>query len=98
MIKVTVELWPHGYETGKEVLAEAFIANDGTSDNRNIGNYEVWLKQKTKRSLKFGRVKNYRRLTQPIWKLIELCIQSAFRGDEKPDTKLAEAMKQKRIK
>lgn len=94
MIKVTVELWPFGSEERKEVIAEAFIANDG-SGNQTNGNYECWVKQKTNRSLKFGRVKNYKRWSNPVWKLVELCIQSAFRGDEKPDTRLSEGLKRR---
>lgn len=94
MIKVTVEIWPFGSEKNKKVLAEAWIANDGTG-SKNVGNYDVWLQQKTARSLKYGRVQNYKRLYHPIWKLVQLCIESAFKGDASPDTDFAKYLKRR---
>ncbi len=45
MIRITIELVPHGYEARKEVIAKAEIANDGTGTNIR-GNYRYRLFKK----------------------------------------------------
>lgn len=50
MLRVRVELVPHGVEAGTETLHEVFIGNDGTGyatgpHEGGIGNYVVFLDQ-----------------------------------------------------
>lgn len=42
MVRVTIELLPHGYEEGKTTLGVIEIANDGTG-GADEGNYDVRL-------------------------------------------------------
>lgn len=43
MIKVIVELWPHGHKKGKKTLATMNITNNMTG-NKEYGNYNYELK------------------------------------------------------
>ena len=92
MIKVTIELWPFGDERYRKTIAEAFIANDGTG-TLDQGTYEAWIKLKHVNSMKFGRVKNYKRKTESVWKLLRMVIESCLKKDEKPDTELSKRLK-----
>lgn len=43
MVRVTIELVPHGDESQKRTIGLINIMNDGTSPNRAIGNYTAEL-------------------------------------------------------
>lgn len=76
MLKVKVELYPHGYVEGKQTLAELLIINDGTG-TREKGNYNVIIHEKgTKKILKKGKVKGYKRLEKPVWDLVAKAIKA----------------------
>lgn len=40
MLRVTVEVWPGGNAAAASVVAEGFIANDGTCSDDDLGNYD----------------------------------------------------------
>lgn len=44
MLKIIIELWPHGNEAEKKVIAEGIIANNGTG-NPTYGNYCYLLRR-----------------------------------------------------
>lgn len=69
MLRVTVELVPHGIEDRKETLATMEIANDGTG-TRRTGNYNTRLIDKNGRIHRTGRVEEHPRLDLSVWKLI----------------------------
>ena len=62
MIRVTIELLPHGIESKKCHLGTMTIANDGSGDIEN-GNYHVALSKwgRPNESWKQGIVKNFPR-------------------------------------
>ncbi|MGF6837892.1 hypothetical protein QF001_001759 [Paraburkholderia youngii] len=76
MLRVTVELWPGGRESGKRVIATADIARvrDGA-----LADYEVGLKEE-----RFGAVgaiayvRRYPRWSASVWDLVARCIASAL--------------------
>ena len=65
MIKVTIELYPYGYEDGKENIGEVIIGNDATSKDFKIGNYNIWVNgvdnHGNKKETLMGRVENFQR-------------------------------------
>lgn len=77
MIVIKVELWPHGFETGKQELAKMYIANDGTgTPTRGNYNGETVRKGSDKGNVagyvpvRQGRVENYPRASKHVWNLI----------------------------
>jgi hypothetical protein len=70
MIKIIVEL-TSAIDGHKEILGEAKICNDGTGTKTN-GNYSYELKGKSGHQLKHGKgkVKNFKRKQNNVWKLI----------------------------
>lgn len=79
MIRVTVELVPHG--TGEPVrLGSAVIANDGTGGMK-VGNYEFALAgKKLNRWWRRGRVEKFPRLRLGPWDLLYRVLREAV-GD-----------------
>lgn len=70
MIRVTVELLPHGSESGKRTLGTLDIANDG-SGNEEFGNYSgVLHAEYTGRSGRTGKVLQFKRKTNSVWSLV----------------------------
>lgn len=70
MIRVTVELIPHGMESKKRTIATMEIENDGTG-NSEVGNYfGVLQAEYTAPSGRTGRVKEFHRHNQSVWSLI----------------------------
>ncbi len=70
MIKVTVELLPHGSEEGKRVLGIMYISNDASGDE-NIGNYNGKLiAEYTGLTGRSGKVMQFHRKQQSVWSLI----------------------------
>lgn len=70
MIRVTVELIPHGVGQARQ-LAVMEIANDGTGDTCGLCHYDGILHAEyTPASGRKGRVTNFNRQTQSVWSLI----------------------------
>lgn len=70
MIRVTVELLPHGSEEGKQVLGVMEIANDGTG-NQFVGNYSgVLHAEYTAEAGRTGRVDQFYRKSHSVWSLV----------------------------
>lgn len=68
MIRITVEMIPHGDESKKRPLAMMEIANDGTGDD-TTGNYcAVMVAEYT--SGRKGSVTQFNRQTQSVWSLV----------------------------
>lgn len=68
MIRVTVELLPHGDETRKRTIGLMEIANDGTGDVET-GHYRGKLIAEYTDG-RPGRIENFRRQRQSVWSLI----------------------------
>ena len=71
MIVVRVEL--HSAITGEvSEIGRAYIANDGTSRDSNIGHYKGMILRRPgfKTATKRGRVENYPRKRLTIWHLV----------------------------
>jgi hypothetical protein len=70
MIRVTVELLPHGDEAHKRQLAVMEIANDGTG-NVSTGNYRGTLHAEyTPEKGRHGQVFEFHRQRQSVWSLV----------------------------
>ena len=76
MIKVTIELFPKGSEENSRLLGECYIANDGTG-TVNRGNYDYVLFNKLKRKFKSGKVSNFNRKNETVWKLLKKCLEDS---------------------
>lgn len=78
MLRVTVELWPGGRESGKRTIATADI---GRIRNGKLADYEVRLEE-----LLLGAVgdvatlRRYPRWSATVWDLVARCITSALSG------------------
>lgn len=79
MIRVTVELVPHGDESRARILARGIIANDG-SGTLQRGNYRFQLSQSRRLNVtaRAGTVKGFPRLSKNVWHLLRLVLNSAF--------------------
>jgi hypothetical protein len=69
MIRVTVELVPHGREEHKRVLGRMVIANDG-SGSPTAGNYEAAATGKAPRVWKNATVRGFPRKRLLAWDLL----------------------------
>ena len=71
MLRITIELLPHGSEKHKKPLGMAIITNDGTG-NESSGNYDVKLYtwHEPPRTWKTGRVELFPRKTRGPWDLL----------------------------
>lgn len=81
MIVVTVELWPYGYESNKELLGIAHIINDG-SGTLTKGNYRVILGKKGQpnpqtKPYRLGKIMDYPRKSLNFWNLIQRALNQA---------------------
>lgn len=68
MIRVTIELIPHGDETRKKVIGRGIIINDGTG-NWESGNYHGWFSRVGGRIESF-EVKGFPRKRLGCWNLL----------------------------
>lgn len=68
LIRVTVELLPHGSDIGKRTLGVLEIANNGTG-TQAVGNYEATLTAEYT-SGRRGKVRSFNRKTQSVWSLV----------------------------
>lgn len=67
MIRVTVELLPHGKEEGKRTLGVMLIANDATG-NATYGNYVASMMAEY--GQRAGVVRGFNRKSQSVWSLV----------------------------
>jgi hypothetical protein len=80
MLRVTVELWPGGRESGKRVIATADI---GRVKNGALADYEVELQEKLLEHIGVGEiahVRAYPRWSASVWDLVGRCIAAALNG------------------
>lgn len=82
MIRVTIELIPHGVGPAK-VIATADIANDGSSDSRSIGNYDATLfvhqtANGRPRKWRHAKVTGFPRIARGPWDLLQCVLADAL--------------------
>lgn len=82
MLRVTVELIPHGIGEPK-VIATADIWNDGTSDSPTFGNYEADLyvhqtKDGKPRKWRHAKVSSFPRIGRGPWDLMQHVLADAL--------------------
>jgi hypothetical protein len=80
MLRVTVELWPGGQESGRRVIATADI---GRIKDGALANYEVELQEKLLEHIGVGEiahVREYPRWSASVWDLVGRCIAAALNG------------------
>lgn len=71
MIRVTIELWPKGDASRKRTLGWIDIANDGSSDSDDIGNYKGTLyAEYTGPGGRKARVMQFHRRRQSVFSLV----------------------------
>lgn len=68
MIRVTIEIVPHGVESRKRTLATMEIANDGTGSS-DLGNYVGTLNAEYQTD-RPGYVRGFQRHKQSVWSLV----------------------------
>ncbi len=89
MLKITVEVYPYGAESFKQVVGEVYVGNDGEGSSR-IGSYDVYLNenpvgQPKPRRLRpgwIGKIRGFKR-TGPDKRRMELALEAlqiAVRG------------------
>lgn len=86
MLRILIEMWPHGDESKRYTLGEGFIANVGGS--HSTGNYDVRLMKspvyaKTTGVWKKGTVEGFPRLRLGPWDLLLRALRSTV-GDRNP--------------
>jgi hypothetical protein len=80
MLRVTVELWPGGRESGKRVIATADIAR---VKNGALADYEVELQERLLEHIDVGEishVREYPRWSASVWDLVARCLAAALNG------------------
>lgn len=76
MIRITIELVPHGVEYLSRTIGVATIANDGTG-TKDVGNYvyKLFTEEESPKLWKTGEIKGFERLRYTVWKLLFLILQ-----------------------
>jgi hypothetical protein len=74
MIKITIELYPHGDEERKFIIGEGTIINDMTG-TINSGNYRYEFITKKSVVGIGGRVIGFKRNKKHIWSLLKECLK-----------------------
>lgn len=78
MIKITVELCPHGDEKNSEVIGLAKIWND-TTGSKSSGNYGYKIfKRGTSSIWRMGEIKNFPRKSLTGWDLLFRILRQEF--------------------
>lgn len=79
MIRVTVELVPHGDESRARVLARGTMTNDGTGTLQR-GNYRFQLSQsgRPNATSRVGSVRDFPRRAKNVWWLLREVLNEAF--------------------
>jgi hypothetical protein len=81
VIRVIVELHPHGDASRRRVIGEMKVWNDGSGE-QTIGNYKFafWRRSKDTKNRKGkvhqGEVKGFPRLRKNVFELIQLCLSA----------------------
>lgn len=78
MLKVTVEIWPGGRESGRRVLANA---NIGRVKNGALADYRVELSEEPHGKI-CGSLQDYPRYSVTLWDLVARAIAVALTGKE----------------
>ena len=79
MLKVTVELWPGGRESGSRVLATAKI---GRVKNGALADYRVELQEDVQGEIGAATLDDYPRYASTIWDLVARAVAVALTGKE----------------
>jgi len=69
MLRLTLEIVPHGIESRKRTVGTLHIINDG-SGTIETGNYTGILRTDDPSDERHGRVEEYPRLSKPVWSLV----------------------------
>jgi hypothetical protein len=78
MIKITIELWPLGFEKDKEILGVMEIWNNA-SGTRTRGNYGFKILEKGRTSVwKSGDVLRFPRKRLGSWDLLYRCLKQVL--------------------
>jgi hypothetical protein len=67
MLRITVELVSHGFESMKKKIGECIIVNDATG-TKEIGHYEFVIKDKDNQ--KMCQINDFKRLERDVWELV----------------------------
>ena len=70
MLRVTIELVPHGIEDSKRTLHVLEISNDGTGDSRSANYVGTLNAEYTDPEGRKGYVRSFRRQDQSVWSLV----------------------------
>lgn len=76
MLRVTVELVPHGIEERKSVIATGTIYNDGASGFKELGDYVALFESQT-HGVHKTTLKNYER-RRNVWELVYECLKNVY--------------------
>ncbi|MFM0367067.1 hypothetical protein [Paraburkholderia sediminicola] len=79
MLRVTVELWPGGRESGRRVLA---TANIGRVKNGALADYKVELHEDVQGETGAATLHDYPRYASTIWDLVARAVAVALTGKE----------------
>jgi hypothetical protein len=86
MLVVRIELWPHGDESRRKIIASGTIANTGTGTTTR-GNYQVTLFDGNSRRWKSGTVENFPRKRLLGWDLLFRALQMLADRNSENQTK-----------
>lgn len=77
MIRIRIELVPHGNDKIIREIGRMEIVNDGTGDNR-IGNYDIRLFRRGSKTTiqNTGKIYSYPRKAYSIWVLLKKAIEA----------------------
>ncbi len=79
MIRITVEMLPHGFERGKYHLGTAYITNDGTGDkNKASYTYRISRRGAPNSAWKKGIIKDFPKSRLLIWDLLFRVLKDAI--------------------
>ena len=79
MLKVTVEIWPGGRESGRRALAAADI---GRMRNGALADYRVELHEDGQGGIRSAGLLDYPRYSTTVWDLVARAIAVALTGKE----------------
>lgn len=78
MLRITIELVPHGDESKKKHLGTAIIVNDGTG-GRDVGNYYAKFSHfdSPNKTWKCSTCEGFKRLKRGPWDLLYIMLKDA---------------------
>jgi len=78
MLVVRIEFWPGGDKRRSQEIGRLNITNLGTTHCERWGNYaiELFRKGSVKSVLREAEVKNYARLSSPVWRLVRRALEA----------------------